>query len=129
MKKIFLSILLLATSTHCFAQSTDTSGNISKAYKNNIQGGIFAPAGLFAFQFEHALTKKISFNTIAEFDYRYYSKDKPIDNSIELMPQLRWYTQKKKATIRVCIFLFLQMLFIANPIPMAHTIPRPEIYD
>ena len=96
MKTIFLSIILLTTSINCFAQSADTSDVIPKSYKNNIQVGVLAPAGLFVLQFEHALTKRISYTTIADCEYHYYSKDHPIDYAIGLMPQLRWYTQKKK---------------------------------
>lgn len=97
MKKLFLIILSIAAHSYCFAQSSDTSTVVAKAYKNNIQIGVLAPAGLFNLQFEHAFTKRISYNTIADCEYRYYSKDHPIDYSIGLMPQLRWYTQKKKS--------------------------------
>jgi hypothetical protein len=96
MKPLYLTILLLAANLHCFAQANNTAVTGAKAYKNNIQAGVFAPAGLFVLQFEHALTKRISYNTIADCEYRYYSKDRPIDYSIGLMPQLRWYTQNKK---------------------------------
>lgn len=97
MKSLHLTILLLVVNICCFAQSTDTSAIVTRAYKNNIQVGALAPAGLFVLQFEHALTKRISFNTTADCEYRYYSKDHPIDYAIALMPQLRWYTQKKKS--------------------------------
>ncbi|WP_018343541.1 DUF3575 domain-containing protein [Cytophaga aurantiaca] len=96
MKKAFLISLSIALHSYCFAQSTDSSNVISKSHKNNIQIGVPAPIGFFVLQFEKALTKRISFNTIAFCDYQYYSKDHPIDYSIGLMPQLRWYTQKKK---------------------------------
>lgn len=96
MKKAFLIILSITVHSYCFAQSSDTSAVITKGYKNNIQVGVLAPAGLFVLQFEHALTKRISFNTTADCEYHYYSKDHPINYAISLMPQLRWYTQKKK---------------------------------
>lgn len=96
MKQLFLTTLLLVTNLLAFAQSADTSTIVAKGYKNNIQIGVLAPAGLFALQFEHALTKRISYNTTADYEYHYYSKDHPINYSIGLMPQLRWYTQKKK---------------------------------
>lgn len=96
MKKISFLLLSILTNLYCLAQSVDSTTIISNDYKNNIQIGVLAPAGLFVLQFEHALTKRISYNTIADWEYHYYSKDHPINYSIGLMPQLRWYTQKKK---------------------------------
>lgn len=96
MKKIFLIILLISATQYSFAQSTDTTTSVTKDYKNNVQIGVLAPGGLFVLHFEHALTKRISYNTIGFCEYHYYSKDHPIDYSIGLVPQLRWYTQKKK---------------------------------
>jgi len=49
----------------------------------------------YTLQVEHALSKRISINGIASFNYPYLSKQNPTDYLFEFMPQLRWYFQQK----------------------------------
>ena len=96
MKKI-LSLLFIITINNClFAQNQDTNVSIAIPYKNNVQAGVFAPSGIFTLQYEHALTEKISINGICTFNYPYLTSTYRKDYSIEWMPQVRWYIQKKK---------------------------------
>jgi|GEM_PF-2821197 len=110
--KFFLTFVInFAITTYTFAQS-DTIKPIDRGYKNNLQTDLFTFGGYNSLQFERAVRNKISINIIAGFNYPYYSKKHPIDYYVELMPQVRWYTQKKKTKYNQGFYLSASCDFV-----------------
>lgn len=110
-KKILSITVLTVASLHSLAQSTDT---LSKPYKNNLQTNVFGVIGYFSLQYEHALNKKMSMSLISTFNYPYLSSHtspNDFEYNINVMPQLRLYTQKTKKKYNQGFYLSLSCNF------------------